>query len=320
MVSGFTRLALGGLFCAVLGLSAAADTLKPPVVELPAESSPGLSAELVTVRKAEIDLVGRMVRAPESSHRIAIVLHDTLGSYDDPLVRTLQNTFAKRGISSVAINLSLNQTRRIAPLDCGVEHAHRHEDALDEIRLWLDWLTAQGWGPAILSGVGRGGAQIAWYLAKEYESRVAAAILLGPNGLTPAQADADYRARYEAGLAALLTRLAKLPPDAVVPDTPFLNCGAVAATKASIVSYYGVQPMRDTPTALADIKTPTLALTPGLTRDAPNSTTVERLEALKNPLVIVRTIEDADAQFSFKAGDEMAEAIDAYLRSMFPTP
>lgn len=273
-------------------------------------------AVIETVRLGALDLKGRHVRPPGSGLATVVLVHDTLGAFEDPLIATMQEALSEAGVATLAINLSLGETERMEPLSCNIRHGHRHEDALDEIDAWVDWLLGEGLGPVILAGHGRGGAQIAWHLARRNEGRAAAAILLAPTAWTPRQADAEYRARYAAGLAALLTQIAGAKPEDVIENVPFLHCGAVDATQASIQSYYGVEPLRDTPTALEEATTPVLALMPDKDENAPENDVLERMEALENPSVVVRRIDGADAQFSGPAFQPMAEAFFAYVRSI----
>lgn len=272
-----------------------------------------------TIRLGALDLVGRHVRPADASLATMLIVHDTLGAFGDPLVVNVQTALAKRGFASLAVNLSLGESGRAAPFGCNQPHRHRHEDALGEIDAWLDWLLGQGLGPVILAGHGRGGAQVAWHLATRGEGRADAGVLLAPSGWTPREADAEYRARFAAGLAALLTRIAGAKPDDLIEDVPFLHCGAASATQATIKSYYGVQPMRDTPTALAQDRVPTIVLLPDASVAAEEDKTFERFAKLNNSAVVVRTIDGADGQFSSDlAFSDMMDAIDAYLRSIFP--
>lgn len=295
--------ALGGMLIMGACLSAAAAE-KPAVIE--------------SIRLGAIDLKARHVRPPGSGLATVVLLHDTLGAFDDPLIAGVQGALEERGIATLAVNLSLGESGRMAALDCNQRHGHLHEDALGEIDAWLDWLLGEGLGPVVLSGHGRGGAQVAWHLARRAAGRAEAAVLLAPTGWTPRQADAEYRARYAAGLSALLTGIAGAKPEDIVENVPFLHCGAVDATQASIKSYYGVEPMRDTPTALVEVTTPTLVLVPEKDEAAPEDDTLERLEALNNPAVVVRRIDGADVQFSGAAFEPTVDVMEAYFRSILP--
>ena len=270
------------------------------------------------LRLGEIDLIGRHIRPDEAGLSTVVIVHDTLGAFDDPLIRGLQAALTERGVATLAINLSLGESGREIAFDCNQRHMHRHVDAIDEIDAWVDWLLGEGLGPVFLAGHGRGGAQVAWHLARRANNKVAGAILLEPMGWTPRQADAEYRARYAAGLAALLTQIAGRQPTDIVQNVPFLHCGAVDATQDSIRSYYGAEPMRDTPTALGEVTTPTIVLTAENAARSPEDDVVDRLLKLDRPNVVIREIKSADNQFSETALVETADAIDAYLRSLLP--
>lgn len=284
----------------------------PAMAETP--EPPG--AVIETIRHGALDLKGRHVRPSGAGLDTILLVHDTLGGFDATLITELQTTLAEKGLSSLAINLSLGMSARMSAFDCNDRHRHRHEDALEEIDAWVDWLLGEGLGPVALIGHGRGGAQAAWYLKKSGAKRVAAAVLLAPTGWTPRSADAEYRARYTDGIAALLTRIASFKPDDFIDNVPFLHCGSVVATRASINSYYGVEPMRDAPTALATVKTPVLALLPDPLSD--NDDVTKRLSAVKNQNVSVRPIPGADAQFGGDSLPIIVTAIEAYLQSLLP--
>lgn len=302
------------LACALVSSAASMS----PAAESELEPKFAAPAIQEVVRLGALDLTARHIRPKGSGLATLVLVHDTLGAYDDPLVRRLQAALTDRGVATLAINLSLGESGRVAAFLCNRRHAHRHEDAIEEIDAWVDWLLGEGLGPVFLAGHGRGGAQIAWHLARRAKDRVAGAILLNPTGWTPRQADADYRARYAAGLSALLTQIAGRDPNDIVQNVPFLHCGAVEATQASIESYYGPEPLRDTPTALAEATAPTLALTAENAATSPEDDTVARLQALDNPQIVVREVAGADDQFSGPALNEAADAIDAYLRSILP--
>jgi pimeloyl-ACP methyl ester carboxylesterase len=297
-----------GLVLACLMLSAS-----PAIADIPAPSG----AFIETIRHGALDLKARHVRPPGAGLDTIILVHDTLGGFESTLVTELQTALAEDGLSTLAINLSLGVSARMTAFECNERHRHRHEDALEEIDAWADWLLGEGLGPVALVGHGRGGAQIAWYLAKTGGRHVNTAVLLAPSGWTPRSADMEYRARYTNGIAALLTRIASFKPDDYIDNVPFLHCGSVVATRASINSYYGVEPKRDAPTALANVKTPVLALLPDPLSD--NDDVTKRLSAVKNQFVSVRPIPGADAQFSSDALPVVVKAIEAYLQSLQPT-
>lgn len=142
-------------------------------------------AIIETIRHGALDLKARHVRPPGAGLDTLLLVHDTLGSFESTLITELQTALAAQGLSTLAINLSLGVSARMTAFECNERHRHRHEDALEEIDAWTDWLLGEGLGPAALVGHGRGGAQVAWYLAETDEKRVNATVLLAPSGWTP---------------------------------------------------------------------------------------------------------------------------------------
>lgn len=104
-----------------------------------------------------------------STGPVVLMTHGTLAHNKMEIMSTLQNLLKDQGVSSLAINLSLGLDNRQGFYDCTVPHSHKHEDAVNEIGLWLNWLQQQGVKQVVLLGHSRGGNQTAWY-ATEHDS------------------------------------------------------------------------------------------------------------------------------------------------------
>ncbi|OOZ37062.1 hypothetical protein BOW52_10410, partial [Solemya elarraichensis gill symbiont] len=114
-----------------------------------------------------------------------------------------------------AISLSLGLSERTGMYDCPVPHNHKHTDALEEIGLWQKCLSDQGVESIILLGHSRGGNQTAWYASELKEgSPVKGTILIAPASNVIDYMAADYKKRYEVGLAPLVEKANKLVADA----------------------------------------------------------------------------------------------------------
>ena len=50
--------------------------------------------------------------------------------------------------------------------DCGGPHLHKHDDSLDELNAWLEWLAKKGVQKVALVGHSRGGNQVARFAAE----------------------------------------------------------------------------------------------------------------------------------------------------------
>ena len=86
------------------------------------------------------------------SDGVVLLLHGTLAHKDMELIATLQEAMQEAGLNSLAINLSLNINDRHNFFPCDHPHSHRFEDALVELRIWLDWLASQDVDDVVLLG------------------------------------------------------------------------------------------------------------------------------------------------------------------------
>ena len=97
------------------------------------------------IRLAELQVEGSWPQGP-----VLLMTHGTLAHNKMEIMATLQTLFAERGLSSLAISLSLGLDDRTGMYDCATPHRHRHADALGEIGAWLRWLKEQGAEPVSL--------------------------------------------------------------------------------------------------------------------------------------------------------------------------
>ncbi|MGQ9367929.1 alpha/beta hydrolase [Azospirillum sp. ST 5-10] len=230
-----------------------------------------------------------------------LLLHGTLAHHGMELIRGLQERLAERGLSSLAVTLSLGLDARRGMYDCGVPHRHRHEDAVAEIDGWVRWLTERGAGPVTLLGHSRGANQVARYLAGDRTAPVARAVLLAPpTGGRPAGADD------------LLALAGDRADDAWIDVPAFLHCGPGRATAGAVRSYHGADPRHDTPALLAAIGVPVLVLAASDDTVVPDL--AERMAALQGtPAVRFQVIGDSDHFFRDFAADDAADAVAAFV-------
>ena len=213
----------------------------------------------VTASHKGLTLNGRLVTADGAGVRDGIVLftHGTLAHNGMELVRAVQAGLRERGVNSLAITLSLGLDKRIGMYDCKVPHRHRHEDALDEIGVWLDWLKAEGAGDVTLMGHSRGANQTAWFAAERPNAVVKRVVLLAPSMWSAARRDAGYEQRYNTPLEPILKQAAALVAagkgGAILKNTGFVYCPGTAVSAASFVSYYKDERRRHTPALLPKI-------------------------------------------------------------------
>jgi pimeloyl-ACP methyl ester carboxylesterase len=202
--------------------------------------------------------------------------------------------------------------------ECAVPHRHRHEDALDEIGAWLEWLKGKGVKKAVLLGHSRGGNQTAWYAAERDHALVTAVVLYAPATWDAAKEAQGYEKRYKKPLKPVLDKaeaLVKAGKGATLLEhTDFLYCPDTKVSAGSFASYYRNDTRRDTPTLLPKIKKPVLVVVAG------NDEAVTDLPQKVPPhvdgkRVQMKVVDGADHFFRDLYADDAVDATEAFLAS-----
>lgn len=243
--------------------------------------------------------------------------HSTLAHGRMEIMATLQQLLLERGLSSLAINLSLGLADREGMYDCATPHRLRHADALDEIDSWATWIERQGVTELALLGHSRGGNQTAWYAAERLRAFARKVVLVAPLTWVAAAESVAYRKRYGADLAPLLegmqARIAQGQGDAPVEGVDFIYCEGATVTPISFVSYYADEPRRDTPTLLPRIAVPVLVIAGSA------NTVVTGLEPRMAPLaegakVRLAVVDGADHMFRDLYAEDVADLIAEFVQ------
>jgi pimeloyl-ACP methyl ester carboxylesterase len=273
---------------------------------------------LVTTPHDGLTLNGRVVTADGKSARDGIVLftHGTLAHNGMELVRAVQDGLRERGVNSLAITLGLGQDRRAGMYGCETPHRHKHEDALDEIGVWLDWLKAEGAGDVTLMGHSRGGNQTAWFAAERPNAAVKRVVLLAPSMWSAARRNAGYERRFNTPLTPILERaaafVAKGGGGEMLKNTGFLFCPGAEVSAGTFLSYYKDEPRRHTPALLPRIAVPVLVIAGSL------DTVVKGIPEAVRPLadgdkVTLVVVEDASHFFLDFFAEDVADAVAAFV-------
>jgi len=227
-------------------------------------AAPPAAAESVRLTHQGRVLNGIYQERQSGAGGIVLLVHDTLSHAADPTMTALREALAASGLATLAVNLGLGVDDRRGPYDCTVPHRHRHDDAVGEIAAWLDWLAARGQGPVTLLDHGRGGNQVAWFLATRDTAHVANAVLLGPPTWDLERAADAYKAQHGRALIPVLgpiMLMVKLGQgDRVIADVPFLDCAHAAVAAKPFLTYYSDDEFLDTPNLLARAGKPVLVL------------------------------------------------------------
>lgn len=275
-------------------------------------------AEQVSLEYLGLELSGNLEIVPGKSFKSEVVLlvHDSLGHDRMELMAALQDSLRDLGLNSLAITLGLGMDKRHGMFDCAWEQDHRHEDAIDEIASWVQWLKEKGASSITLAGHGRGANQVALYAINRLDKSVKRTVLMSPLMQSEDKLDAEYRARFGQPLRQELAKAEELVASErgnQFVDVPgFLGCTKPQVTAGTFANYYGANAKFKTTILLQSVKVPVLL---AVGEADPVLTDIKAAEpdfsALK--AVILAIIPGADQDFRDLGADELARKIKEFI-------
>jgi pimeloyl-ACP methyl ester carboxylesterase len=283
-----------------------------------AGSSSGVAAEDVSHEYLGLTLGGNLEVAPGRSIKtdgVVLLVHDTLGHSRMEFMAGLQESLRDLGVSSLAITLSLGIESRQGMFNCTLEQDHRHEDAVDEIASWVQWLKEKGVNSITVAGHGRGANQVALYAINKLDRVVKRAVLISPMMQTPEKAAAQYQERFHRPLKNDLAAAEELSSNEngnQLVDVPgFLSCPNAKVTAGAFANYYGENPKYETTNLLQSIKLPVLMVEGSADPDLRDIEAARpNFEAFRNVTFV--TVPDADHDFRDRQ-DELAKRMKEFL-------
>ena len=276
------------------------------------------AAEQVSLDYLGLELSANLEVAPGKSlkNEVLLLVHDTLGHDRMELMAALQDALRDQGISSLAITLGLGMDKRHGMFDCAMEQDHRHEDAIDEIANWVQWLKEKGATSITVAGHGRGANQVALYAINRLDKTVKRAVLMSPLMQSEEKAEAEYRARFGQSLRQELAKAEELVASErgnLLVDVPgFLTCAKPQVTASAFADYYGANAKFKTTNLLQSIKVPVLVAV----GDAdPVLSEVKAAEPEFSSLktVTMAVIPGADQDFRDMGADDLARKIKEFI-------
>jgi pimeloyl-ACP methyl ester carboxylesterase len=223
-------------------------------------------AETIRLDDATPALSGRLLKSADwPDGKVALLLHGTLSHRDTEIIESLEGLLGEEDVSTLAINLSLDLAARDGPFDCRAEHRHREDDASLELARWGAWLRQQGVQDLTLMGHSRGANQIARFALSHSDNAAQRLVLIAPPRWSRLAAHDAYAARHGRALPPLLSRAQSMVDagegDSLLPEpVGLLYCSDARVSAESFLSYYGADPLRDTPTLLTRVTLPTLVI------------------------------------------------------------
>lgn len=276
------------------------------------------AAEEITLDYLGLEISGNLEMAAGKSFRdgVVILVHDTLGHARMEPMAALQDGLHDVGLNSLAITLSLGMDKRRGMFDCGMEQDHRHEDAVDEIAAWVEWLKGKSAAAITVLGHGRGANQVALYAINRADKVVKRVVLVSPLMQSEGKAEAEYRARFGRPLREELAKAEELAANQqgnqLVDVAGFLTCPRPQVTAGAFANYYGPNPKFKTTNLLQSIKVPVLVVVGDADHALPEIKAAEAdFGSLKT--VVLAIIPGADQDFRDGGADEVARRIKEFF-------
>lgn len=247
---------------------------------------------------------------------VVLMLHGTLAHNRMEIMSAVSELLNDAGYNTLAVNLSYALDQRAeGMLDCAIDHRHKHEDAVAELQVWMDWLQQEGAGKVAIWGHSRGGNQVAWYAAENDSDFLSQVVLVAPATYDAESAASSYENRYKAALPELMDKAQKLADDGKsdeLMEVPgFVYCENAKASAEAFISYGRADERKHTPNLLEKISQPTLLVIGSadeVVADLP-----EQLKDFSQDNLTVETIDGADHFFRDLYADEMVELMDEFL-------
>ena len=253
---------------------------------------------------------------PAAEAPLALIVHGTLAHHGMEVIKTLQAGLKERGLSSLAITLSLGLDARRGMLGCGLEHDHRASDAAEEIAAWVGWLKDRGRQAIALIGHSRGAQQVAHYAVGAPDQRIERLVLIAPLADPPEAHVRRYAATFAGDLPHLLAAARKHVTDGeedTVMEVPgFLNCRNARVTAAAFLDYYDPEPARSALELAARVQRPILIIAAGADEISPDL--AARAHPPPGPHTSLEIVDGADHFFRDLFADDLADKVAAFLR------
>lgn len=277
-------------------------------------------AEEVSTEHQGLDVLGNLDIAQGRSLKTdgaVLIVHGSLGHHRMEIISATQELLRERGINSLAITLSLGLDRRRGMFDCSLEQDHRHDDAIEEIDTWVNWLKEKGAANITLAGHDRGGSQAAIYAAQPKADRaVRRLILIAPMLQSFENVDREYFLRYKRVLRDEVAQaehmISQDEASSLMDVSGFLDCANAKVTAGAFADYYANNQKYVTPSVLSSVRLPVLVVSGDI--DPQSAELASAMRGLAdNRRILFEEVRGADHFFRDAAADDLADKIKEYL-------
>lgn len=215
------------------------------------------NASPVEIKDNLLTLSGNLEQVNGKYDRVYLLVHGTWAHGKMEIMSSLQNLLSESEEDSLAITLSLGVDRRKGFMNCESPVTARHDAAVNEIRLWVNYLSKR-WSEVIIIGHSRGGNQVALYSQSVDSNKVKKVVLIAPMSWNKTLSETAYKKRFGVELSPLIA-YAKSHRDGRMKGG-LINCDDAEFNADSFLSYYSSHPNRNTPELLGSVLRPTLVV------------------------------------------------------------
>lgn len=191
---------------------------------------------------------------------VFVILHATWQHHTSELPGYMQELLEFEGYGSLAISLSLGLDNRQRAINCDETPTvlGTHQQALDELKLWFDWLSEKGRDEFVLVGHSRGGAQAALFWQQVQYPGIEKLVLIAPATYDFDSTAQQYENNFRVSLTDQIDYFKELENQTdPVTESALLYCFYTKTSAETFLSYYQKEPNKHTPSILADINIPT---------------------------------------------------------------
>lgn len=189
--------------------------------------------------------------APAESGRGVVLLYPDASRPEPEVWQPLQETLAEAGYGVLVAR------PQGTGAGCNGPWRRLHRAGMAEVGGWFDWLLRRGISRVHFLGEGRGGNQVARFLAQSRHPALGSAILLDPLVWRTAEVGSHYQWQHGQPLEPLLERAHELRSegraDELLHGIGFLHCDFIDVSAAALLDYYGEEPKLDTSRLLGDL-------------------------------------------------------------------
>lgn len=270
-----------------------------------------VSAEPVQIRHDGLRLNANYENDDAAHEKpVMVILHGTWMHHDTELPTYLQDLATYEGYSSLNLSLSLGIDDRKSFMNCEtMPVVGSHQQAVEELKAWFDWLGTQGHTKFVLIAHSRGGAQASLFYQTYHYPGLERLALIAPATYEQARVTKSFENRYGKSLAEQVSLFQGLDNQVEpITEAAVLYCTFAKVSAEAFLSYYLPTPNKHTPSLIAKIDIPTQIF---LGSEDPLSDRLMEYQSefINNPLISTHLIEGADHFFRDLYSDELFEAI-----------